>query len=273
MEAPLRHAIVAASVAALGVTGCLGSDDPDADRAAPVRVDSASRFGGTERAVARTVESYEAAVLAGDVERLCRVVLAVRENHGNDNDNGGRAYCERARPTSPRRVLARAGGEGAFDIVVRHVDVERGRRHVRARAVSSVAGGPEVFELERARGRWRITAHSFGRLPSDRAGLPLCEHIAGADLSLGAALDAETPREALVQGPFGDRIRRTLRNRGALTLAAVSYRPDYLETWALRGAHGRVLRQYPVTVWGPRSFDTSTVVFCNGDGDVLRAVL
>ncbi len=46
-------------------------------------------FTGAERQVAQVVEDFESAVLADDVETICRDLLAVEENNGYDEDNGG----------------------------------------------------------------------------------------------------------------------------------------------------------------------------------------
>jgi hypothetical protein len=266
--------VVVVALAALLLVGCLGSDRPEPAADELTRVDSTAAFQGAERAVARVLEEYEATVLADDAERLCGALLAVRENRGNDNDNGGRAYCEQAHAMSPTRVVRRWGGEDDFDLVVRNVAIERRQRLVRSVAVASIGDRRETFELVKDHGSWEITAQGFGRQWLE-GGAPQCGDGGGASISISyfAGRDGRSVRGNLLASPFGDRIRRTVRAGGSLVVSAVSYLPDYLETWVLRDRQGRIVHQYPVTVWGPRSFDTSTAMFCGSKNNALRGTI
>lgn len=86
MRDPTRgHVGLAVAVAAMA-GGCGGSDE-DAVR------DSAKRFSGEKQRVAQVIEDLEAAGKAGDIDRLCKEILAPQavadaERHGERCKDG-----------------------------------------------------------------------------------------------------------------------------------------------------------------------------------------
>ncbi len=60
----------------------------------------------------------------------------------------------------------------------------------------------------------------------------------------------------------GDRAQKALDAGGSLELSSAFYRPDYHLMYALRDEKGKLIVGFPVTVWGPREFDTYSMTFC-----------
>lgn len=258
--------VATAMVCAVGLAACDGGE-PDV-RGEP-RIDSADRFKGERGQVARTLEAFERAVLAGDVERICRQLLSVRESRDPDNDNGGHRFCISDRANDPDRELQRAGQEARYDLVVRRVDLEprrRSRASRRATARVKVGSRIETFLLAEDGGRWEIRARRLSafRRRGHQDFLPRCRDHALISVFASPAKNARTPREALTRGPFGDAIVRAVSRGASLSLASVSYAPDYVHTYLLRDPRGNLRRAYPVTVYRSGSFDASDAVICEG---------
>ncbi len=275
--------VVLAACAALG--GCMGGDDEDA-RPAPARVDSTERFSGEERQVAQVIEQFEAAVLADDVETICRDLLAVEENHGYDEDNGGHDFCVVDPANQPDLLLAEGGGAEAYDLVVERVRREgaiHGIDRFSARVGSEV--GSEEFTVQKRDGEWLITQRDFsidgastrlaGEFDCDGRG-----HAAAASAGTGAEVLArvgfqkrpksDDPRDAILAGPFGAKAEKAIEDGGSLELSSAFYRPDYHLMYALRDEDGKLIVGFPVTVWGPRNFDTYSMTFCrNGQQSAI----
>jgi hypothetical protein len=272
----------AAIMIAANLVGCLGGGGEEgeparAERPAVARVDSSESFTGHRRAVAALLERFEASVRAGDVERICRAWLAVRENREYDDDNGGRRFCEASPLNSPDRELARGGGSYVYDVVVRRIRLHRSRGgEESAIALTSIGTHRDSFLLVHRRGRWQIQARRLDGWPR-----PSKRHVLGSDCDertsvilgirvSGGKRGATTPRQALLASVFAERIERVVAHGGSLDAETIAYAPDYVETWLLRRPDGLALRGYPVRVWGPRSFDAAQVTFCRGPGRWLR---
>jgi hypothetical protein len=280
MQAPRRRSQVRWSNPALAgvaifvlsaLAGCNDSEPGPTSETADSRVDSAARFGGERRVIATTLEAFEQAVLANDVERICRRYLHVRESRDPDNDNGGRRFCAADPANDPARQIRRAGGDERYDLVVRRIELGP-RRRVGAhgptrRAAARVEIGPhrETFMLGKRRLGWDVTARSFAEPalePGRYDSAPGCD--SGVSISVFAGQpEARLPRKAVTRGPFGDGVRRALSHGGSLSLAGVEYSPDYRHTYLLRNASGRVERGFPVTVYRYDSFDASEALICS----------
>jgi hypothetical protein len=245
--------------------GCLGSDEPE--RATePSRVDSAARFEGERAEVAELLERWERAVLAEDVGVICRQLFAIEENHGFDDDNGGVRYCELDDANSPTEILGAAGGAEDYDVVAHAIVLEDGDGpRLAAQARISAGASIEIVTLRTSdAGDWRIVARSFPDAWG-KSGGESCKLATQKIASTVAPLrPADGPREAALQGVFADQARSVLRRGGAFELARITYRPDYAHVYALRNGEGQLLKAYPVGVWGPRSYDASSVYFCRG---------
>jgi hypothetical protein len=247
-----------------GAPGCLGSDD-DGEQP-PARVDSTARFSGERAEVAAVLERWEEAVLADDVGFICRRLFAVEENHGFDDDNGGVRYCERDAANSPGRILAAAGGTEEYDVVAHAIELEdRDGPRLDAQARISAGASLELVTLRTSdEGEWRIISRSF----PDAWGKPAkgdCALETELIASLAApARESDDPREAALEGVFADEVPKIVARGGSFELGRISYRPDYSHVYALQSPGGRLLSAYPVGVWGPRSYDNSSVYMCRG---------
>lgn len=258
---------IGALVCAASVVAC-GGGEPDPEGLP--RVDSTDRFAGERRQVAATIEAFERAVLTGDIETICARLLRVRESRDPDNDNGGRRFCMADPANDPVREVKRAGGEERYDLVVRSVELERrrgaGGRAVRhAIACVTVGGRPQTVELDQRGGRWEVIARSFDRSRPALAPREFalgCRSHALISVFTSAPRKSWTPREAVIKGPFANWIRRATSRGASLSLAGVTYRPDYRHAYLLRGPGGRPLRVFPVTVFELRSLDASTAELC-----------
>lgn len=268
MEAPLRAriALVAAAAVSVALPACLGSGDDDPIEV-PNRVDSTMSFQGERAAVASHLERWEQAVLADDISLICDQLVGVLENHGNDNDNGGRRFCERDSANDPNGLIAAAGGEDVYDLIVRDIQLDN-QQAGRLRAVARITTGQtrEIVSLRSSERAWRIVARAF----PDRSGKPSggdCQLDVIVGVNLSAPANAKTPRQAALRGPFAGEARRLLMRGGSFELAGITYAADYSHLYELRDAQGRLISQFPVGVWGPRSYDASSKYFCrNGEG-------
>jgi hypothetical protein len=259
--------LAAVVLSALAFAACNGGAP---DEAGDARVDSAVRFDGERREVAATLEAFEHAVLADDVQRICGRLLRVRESRDPDNDNGGQRFCVADPANDPARELRRAGGKEHYDLIVRRVDLRplgRLTEPVRRAAARVVVGArSETFLLSDRAKRWEIDARRFGE-PSrglGRHGFAIgCRAHATVSVFTSLPRNARDPREAVTEGPFGDGIRRVLSRGASLSLAGVAYAPDYRHTYVLRDPDNRTRRAFPVTVFRAGSFDASEAVICN----------
>ncbi len=251
-------------VAPLVAQGCLGSDDAGDD--ASGRLDSTQRFAGERARVAEVLERWEQAVLARDVGVICRQLFAVEENHGFDDDNGGVRYCERDEANSPAATFAAAGGAEEYDVVARAIEMEdRDGPRLGARARISAGASREIVTLRTsAAGDWRIVSRSFpkawGRPAKGGCALET-EKIASL---VAPKRESDNPRDAALQGVFAGEVPRVIERGGSFELGRIRFRPDYSHVYALQSPGGRLLRAYPVGVWGPRSYDNSSVYLCRG---------
>jgi hypothetical protein len=259
-------AVLAACVA---LTGCMGRDESEpSEPPEPSRVDSATDFTGEERQVAQVVEDFEAAVLADDVETICRDLLAVEENHGYDEDNGGFRYCVKDPANQPSAIAEASGGAGVYDLVVDRVkrdEAVHGRD--RYRATTGSGADAEEFYVQSLDGVWRITARDMS-VDGDStrlAGEYDCDDGGHTELGVsyaGPLPRTNDPREAILEGPFGDKARNALEDGGSLTLDSVFYRPDYHFMYVLADEKGKILVRFPVGVFGPRELDALEMTFC-----------
>ncbi len=254
----------AAAVCVALLPGCLGSDDDGPAKSVPERVDSTARYEGERAAVASILERWEETVLADDAGLACRDVFAVEENRGYDTDNGGVRFCERDDANSPAAIIAAAGGEDAYDLVVEAIVLDRrAGGDLSAKARITAGRTREVVSLRNSdQGGWRITSRTFpeawGRSRQDD-----CRLAVELQASLvGPPRGADNPREAALDGVFAEQARRVLRHGGSFEIAQISYRPDYTHLYALQSPEGQLLSAYPVGVWGPRSYDASSKYFC-----------
>ena len=205
----------------------MGGGDEPPESSAPVRVDSAADFSGAERQVAQVVEDFEAAVLADDVETICRDLLAVEENHGYDEDNGGHDFCVVDPANQPDQILADGGGSEVYDLMVERVKQERAFHGIdRFSARVRSEAGIEEFTVQKREDEWVITQRDFS---SDGASTRLagefdCDekgHAASARggesaevlarVGLQPKPKSDDPRDAILAGPFGDRAQKALR--------------------------------------------------------------
>lgn len=240
------------------------------------RVDSAANFTDEERHVAEVVEDFEAAVLADDVKTICSDLLAVEENRGYDEDNGGVRYCIKDPSNQPAAILEASGGAGAYDLVVNRVkrdEAVHGRD--RYRATTGNGADAEEFYIQRLEGAWQITARdkSVDGDSTRLAGEYDCDGGGHAELGVsytGPLPKTNDPRKAILQGPFGDRARTALEKGGSLTLDSVFYRPDYHFMYVLADKRGKVIARFPVGVFGPRNLDALSMTFCrNGQQGMI----
>lgn len=239
---------------------CLGSSDSGtAGRSTRERVDSTQRFEGRQRQVAAALERFEAAVLDDDVQAVCGDSLRVREDHANDNDNGGARFCTTDPVNTPSALIERAGGEGEYDVVVREIDLVRWKDRI-AKAVAELRIGEsrETAVLRPGPDGWRIvarwTTHSLAAAPySCNRRVKVHEPLPSRPATLRAALG----------GPFAGTVRPN-----SLVLAAVTYRPDYTHIYAVIDEDSTVQRLLPVGVWAPGSFDASSTYLCRNDESV-----
>lgn len=177
----LGAALVASALLAVGCSGDTEQHETDAGTstggaATPERLDSIERFSANKRAIAETIEAYEASVRAGDPGALCRRVL------DTGRDPGDRARIRRCVRDQDNDALRRSTeAREQLDLVVRRIDlVPRRPPEVRGipdavpryqiewgledapRAVALVrsanrgAPGPAAFGLTRYGGEWRI---------------------------------------------------------------------------------------------------------------------
>lgn len=245
----------ALAVAVFGIAGCFG-DEPDKilPVQAPERVDSAANFTGERHEVAEVIERFERAVVTDDVQTICGDILAVQENHGYDDDNGGRAFCLEDPASQPESILAESGGADAFDLQVAKI-VREGTNPARKRykAQVLVAGRQQEYVVEKFEGEWAITERDFigDALTGERRDKE-CEL---SSLSVRSSLVPKTndPSKAVLQGPFGDRVRKALDHRGTFELDHISYRPDYVVSFALRKKDGTFITEFPVRCGGHES--------------------
>ena len=259
-----------------------GADEP----AGPARVDSTGSFTGADRQVARVVEDFESAVLADDVETICRDLLAVEENKGYDEDNGGHDFCVVDPANQPDLLLAEAGGADAYDLVVDRVWREGAIHGIdRFSARVSSGGGIEEFTIQRREGTWLITQRDFsvdgastrlaGEFECGGKGHAASTHGKEASgvfarAGLQPKPQSDDPRDAILAGPFGDRAKKAIEKGGSLELSSAFYRPDYHLMYALRDEDGELIVGFPVTVWGAQNFDTYSMTFCrNGQQGMI----
>jgi len=249
------------------LAGCMGEDEVSTAGKGS-RIDSAEGFSGEKREVAEVVERFEAAVLADDVETICRDLLAVEENRGYDEDNGGRDFCVVDPANQPDSMLSQAGGSDAYDLIVEKVRRDSAV-HGRDRFRATVRGGDHVEELsiQLLDGEWQITSRDL-TVDGDStrlAGEYDCDKGGHAEIGVnygGPRPRTADPRKAILLGPFGDKARNVLERGGSLELDSTFYRPDYHLMYALADKNGRIIVRFPVTVWGPRNFDTYSMTFC-----------
>jgi hypothetical protein len=253
---------------AFAVVAC---NDAERERSVKPRFNSTSQFEGERRDVAMTLEAFERAVLAEDREGICDRLLRVRQSRDPDNDNGGRRFCLADPANDPERELRRAGGDEPYDVIVRRVEVRPRRGSAgqirRALVQARIGSGQNAFLLGKHAGRWEVLARSFGEVEQSAGTYDLALGCTGrgeihvSTFALGA--DAEAPREAVIEGPFGDRIRHALSREASLSLTGVTYAPDYEHIYLLRDARGRPRWALPVTVYRFGSFDASTMAICS----------
>jgi hypothetical protein len=261
------RAVVATTLAALAATAIAACAESKPEE--PARVDSTDRFAGERRKVAATLEVFERAVLASDIDRICKRLLRVRESRDPDNDNGGLRFCVTDPANDPGRQIRSAGGEARYDVVVRRIDLLRGhgrlsKRGGRALARVEVGRRLETFLLGKSVGRWEVIARSFRPRGFDTEGPRLgCGANAMISVFARAPKRSWTPREAVSKGPFSNGIRRTTSRGGSLTLSGVTYAPDYRHAYLLRDIQGRPRRAFPVTVFGLGSLDASEALICS----------
>ena len=253
----------------------MGEDESEpAEPSEPARVDSTEDFTGAERQVAQVVEDFEAAVLADDVETICRDLLAVKQNRGYDDDNGGHEFCVTDEANQPDEILAAAGERAAYDLVVESIERDGNKAALkRFKALVDANGGTQEFVVERYDGSWAITVRDLSpddELTAERKDRP-CER---ATISVRTSLVPHTndPQKAVLQGPFGTRIERELDKGGSFELDHVAYRPDYVLSYTLRDRKGDFIGAFPVRVWGPRSFDVYSYTFCR-DGQMGMIII
>ena len=263
---PLRKvhltSVVFAVASAMTFAACFGSSESE-PAVGTDRVNSAEHFSGEKRHVAAALERFEAGVLAGDVTAICEDSLRIRDDHGNDDDNGGMRFCTSDPVNSPSALIERAGGEGEYDVVVRDVALVRWRDRL-AKAVADVRIGAssEAFVLRPGPNGWRIVTRAA------TLALATDPHSCERNLRVREPLPSRSATlRAALEGPFG---RAT--SPEDLVLGTVTYRPDYRHIYAVIGDDDRVRRMFPVGVWDPGSFDASSVYLCrNGGGVIITA--
>ena len=267
-----RATAVALCVSAYLLAGCLGADGAGEAPGSPIpsREDSSLNFKGEEREVAEVVERFEAAVLEDDVETICDDLLAVQEIRGDRK--GESAFCVLDPENQPSGMLAAIGDPDAYDLVVKKVRRD-GAIHGRDRFRALVRDGSSAIEftIQRFEDAWLITSRDFSvdGESTRLAGEFDCDKGGSSELGVsfaGPSPRTNDPRKAILQGPFGERARSAIEDGGSLTLDSVFYRPDYHFMYTLADKRGRVIVRYPVSVFGPRELDASSMTFCRGDG-------
>jgi hypothetical protein len=264
------RAFVGLGIFVLLVFAMVACDDAERHASVEPRVDSTSRFEGERRDVATTLEAFERAVLAEDRKRICERLLRVRQSRDPDNDNGGRRFCLADPANDPARELRRAASGKPYAVIVRRVEVRPPRGSAgqvrRALVHARIGSGQSTFLLGNRAGRWELLARSFGKAERGAGPYGLALGCAGRGeihVSTMAGSTAKAPREAVIEGPFGDRIRRALSRGASLSLTGVTYAPDYQHIYLLRDPSGHGRWALPVTVYRFGSFDASTVVICS----------
>jgi hypothetical protein len=153
-------------------------------------------------------------------------------------------------------------------VIVRHVEMRPPRGSAgqvrRAIAHARIGSRQNTLLLGKRDGRWEVLARSFddARQAKGSYGLAMgCRTRSEIHVST-LAPDAETPRESVLEGPFGDRIRRAFTRGASLRLAGLTYAPDYQHIYLLRNARNRPRLALPVTVYKFGSFNASTALIC-----------
>ena len=108
--------------------------------------DSAGKFRGTQRLVARTVEDLQAAAADGNQGRICRDLLA--RSLAERLARGGRG-C-------PATVDAALKDTDSFDMTVQSVRVAGDRASARVKLETGTRDRGATLQLVREGGRWRI---------------------------------------------------------------------------------------------------------------------
>ncbi len=141
--------LLLALAATAALAGC-GGDDEEAAKPAPAPAATAAAGSRDERAVAKTLERYAAAVRAGDARMICTelldpAVLETVQEAGGD--------CE-------RDLIAKRIAEGgpSYELTVSSIEVTGDRATARTRAVERDGPRTVVQPLVRAGGGWRLSS-------------------------------------------------------------------------------------------------------------------
>lgn len=159
-----------AAFACVVLAGCAGrgdqEDEPDPTPRPAEFVDSSSNFAGKERAVAGAVEQFERAVRRGWQAKICREITLPRRGSFGIFEKRAVPLCLKSEEFSPSLELKTVADEGAYDLVVREVEIDpvKGQFKPDASAlVAMPAGGPvdqERFGFQLWGGTWRLTERS-----------------------------------------------------------------------------------------------------------------
>ena len=236
----MRRAIALACIAALLLAGCGEKDEPAPASGDPVF--DLSQYSGEEREVARTIALYAQLVGDGRKEQLCSQVMDLGGKDGR-GDPGSVEDCNAvpdlgvvwgdAELIAVQSILFRSPGNNGRG---------ENRRAVTARVGTRGEGDRRLkFILEKLAGEWRVRYVSVV-LPREECRLRFSE------IADGIATPYKNSRDALLQGLYGDGIRRALRQEARLVPVAESL-SDW--SWALL-REGRTRITYGVEGNPPR---------------------